>query len=267
MDGRLSARRSSISTAPWSTATTTTRGLGARLPRARAVAGAVADPPAHRDGRRPARGGAHRPRSSRTSTAMTSATAEAERYGELIDEVAAVRRRPRADRGPEARGWRVVLASSAKAEEAEHYVDLLDAREVVHGWTTSADVDRTKPEPDLVAAAMRKAGALTAVMVGDTVWDVEAARRADIKSIGMLTGGLRRGRALGRRARRPWSSRRATCWRAWTRPRWATLEPQPAGRAARKPPCAAESGRWHGRRTRQHAHHRAHGRHRRRPRR
>ena len=52
----------------------------------------------------------------------------------------------------------IVLASSAKDEEVDHYLDLLEAREVVHAWTTSADVEATKPEPDLVEAALEKAG-------------------------------------------------------------------------------------------------------------
>jgi HAD superfamily hydrolase (TIGR01549 family) len=86
-------------------------------------------------------------------------------------------------------GHHVVLASSAKANEVEHYLDLLDARELADGWTTSADVDATKPEPDLVVAAIEKAGGGEAVMVGDTVWDVEAAKRAGIETIGVLTGG------------------------------------------------------------------------------
>ena len=54
------------------------------------------------------------------------------------------------------RGHAVVLASSAKAEEVEHYLDLLDARELADGWTTSADVEATKPEPDLVHAALEQ---------------------------------------------------------------------------------------------------------------
>jgi HAD superfamily hydrolase (TIGR01509 family) len=86
-------------------------------------------------------------------------------------------------------GHHVVLASSAKANEVEHYLDLLDARELADAWTTSADVKATKPEPDLVVAAIEKAGGGDAVMVGDTVWDVEAARRAGIETIGVLTGG------------------------------------------------------------------------------
>ena len=88
------------------------------------------------------------------------------------------------------RADQVMLASSAKAEEVEHYVDLLDARELADGWTTSADVEATKPEPDLVKAAMEKAGTDDAVMVGDTTWDCEAAKRAGIETIAVLTGGF-----------------------------------------------------------------------------
>src|SRR5829696_7715999 len=51
----------------------------------------------------------------------------------------------------------VVLASSAKEDEVDHYLDLLDARELADDWTTSADVENTKPDPDLVRAALEKA--------------------------------------------------------------------------------------------------------------
>jgi HAD superfamily hydrolase (TIGR01549 family) len=88
------------------------------------------------------------------------------------------------------RGHRVVLASSAKQDEVDHYLDLLDARELADDWTTSADVEATKPEPDLVKAAIEKAGGGDAVMVGDTTWDVEAAKRAGVPTIAVLTGGF-----------------------------------------------------------------------------
>jgi HAD superfamily hydrolase (TIGR01509 family) len=90
------------------------------------------------------------------------------------------------------RGHTIVLASSAKADEVDYYLDLLDARELVHDWTTSADVDATKPQPDLVRAAMEKAGTDQAVMVGDTPWDIEAARRVDVDTIAVITGGFSR---------------------------------------------------------------------------
>jgi HAD superfamily hydrolase (TIGR01549 family) len=88
------------------------------------------------------------------------------------------------------RGHAVVLASSAKPDEVDHYLDLLDARELVDGWTDSGDVDATKPEPDLVRAAMEKAGGGDAVMVGDSTWDCVAAGRAGIETVAVLTGGF-----------------------------------------------------------------------------
>ena len=84
----------------------------------------------------------------------------------------------------------VMLASSAKAEEVEHYVDLLDARELADGWTTSADVEATKPAPDLVESGMEKAGADEAILIGDTPWDVKAAKKAGVPTAAVLTGGF-----------------------------------------------------------------------------
>jgi HAD superfamily hydrolase (TIGR01509 family) len=89
-------------------------------------------------------------------------------------------------------GLRVVLASSARAEEVERYVDLLDARDLIHSWTTEADVTATKPAPDAIEAALEAAGTRRAVMVGDAVWDHEAAARAGIPSVGLLCGGFAR---------------------------------------------------------------------------
>jgi HAD superfamily hydrolase (TIGR01549 family) len=88
------------------------------------------------------------------------------------------------------RGHTIVLASSAKEDEVEHYLDLLDARDLADHWTTSADVEATKPEPDLVIAAREKAGGGDAVMVGDTPWDCKAAGAADVETIAVLTGGF-----------------------------------------------------------------------------
>jgi HAD superfamily hydrolase (TIGR01549 family) len=87
-------------------------------------------------------------------------------------------------------GRAVVLASSAKPDEVEHYLDLLDVRDLATAWTDSGDVERTKPEPDLVKAAIDKAGGGPAVMVGDSTWDCEAADRAGIDTVALLTGGF-----------------------------------------------------------------------------
>ncbi|HEV3407435.1 MAG TPA: HAD family hydrolase [Gaiellaceae bacterium] len=90
------------------------------------------------------------------------------------------------------RGHTVVLASSAKENEVDHYLDVLDARELAQSWTTSADVEATKPAPDLVRAALAKAGGdgdTPGVMVGDSTWDCEAAARAGVETLALLTGG------------------------------------------------------------------------------
>jgi HAD superfamily hydrolase (TIGR01549 family) len=86
-------------------------------------------------------------------------------------------------------GHAVILASSAKEEEAERYIELLNAKQFVDDYTTSSDVEQTKPEPDIVQAAVDKAGGRAAVMIGDSTWDCEAATRAGLPSIGVLTGG------------------------------------------------------------------------------
>jgi phosphoglycolate phosphatase-like HAD superfamily hydrolase len=88
------------------------------------------------------------------------------------------------------RGHRLVLASSGKPDEVDHYLDLLDARELVEAWTTSGDVKQTKPDPDLVVTAVEKVGGGKAVMVGDSPFDCEAATRADVPSVAILTGGF-----------------------------------------------------------------------------
>ena len=116
--------------------------------------------------------------------------AETELYFELIEEVEPLHGARELIRDLKERGHAVLLASSAKAKEVEHYVDLLDARELADGWTTSADVDATKPEPDLVEVARREAGGGPAVLVGDSTWDCEAAKRAGVGTIAVLTGGF-----------------------------------------------------------------------------
>jgi HAD superfamily hydrolase (TIGR01509 family) len=116
--------------------------------------------------------------------------AEKALYAELLDDVEPLHGARDLIGDLKERGHTVVLASSAKADEVEHYVDLLDARELADGWTTSADVDATKPEPDLVEVAHRKAGADAAVMIGDSTWDCEAAKRAGIQTVAVLTGGF-----------------------------------------------------------------------------
>jgi HAD superfamily hydrolase (TIGR01549 family) len=87
------------------------------------------------------------------------------------------------------RGLVVVLASSSGKDDLEHFLDRLDARDVVDGWTTKDDVERSKPHPDVIHAALEKAGTDDAVMVGDSRWDVEAAANAGLPTVTVITGG------------------------------------------------------------------------------
>jgi HAD superfamily hydrolase (TIGR01549 family) len=115
---------------------------------------------------------------------------EKERYFELIDEVQPLEGSRELIEDLKRTDHRVVLASSAKPEEVDHYLDLLDARALADAWTTSGDVERTKPAPDLVNSALEKIGGGPAVMVGDSVYDCEAAGNAGVETIAVLTGGF-----------------------------------------------------------------------------
>jgi HAD superfamily hydrolase (TIGR01509 family) len=117
--------------------------------------------------------------------------AEGEIYRELIDEVRPMAGSRELIEDLREAGNIVVLASSAKEWEVEHYIELLDASEIVDAWTTSADVEQTKPEPDLIKAALEKAGQEgPATLIGDTTWDIEAAGRAGVETLAVLTGGF-----------------------------------------------------------------------------
>jgi HAD superfamily hydrolase (TIGR01549 family) len=87
----------------------------------------------------------------------------------------------------------VVLASSARAEEVEHYVTLMGSPKGIQAYVDGDDVDQTKPQPDLVLAAMDRVDATQdddVVMVGDSVWDCRAAEQAGVATYALLTGGF-----------------------------------------------------------------------------
>jgi HAD superfamily hydrolase (TIGR01549 family) len=88
------------------------------------------------------------------------------------------------------RGFRLVLASSGKSEHVEAFLDLIDGKSLADAWTTSDDVEASKPEPDIVAAAMAKVEGASAVMVGDSVYDAQAAAKLSIPTLGVRTGGF-----------------------------------------------------------------------------
>jgi HAD superfamily hydrolase (TIGR01509 family) len=97
------------------------------------------------------------------------------------------------------RGLRVVLASSADEREFAILRTALDAEDAIDEATSSADVEQSKPAADLVQVALERAGvsAAEAVFVGDTVWDVQACRKAGVRCIGLLSGGIGRDELLG----------------------------------------------------------------------
>jgi HAD superfamily hydrolase (TIGR01509 family) len=117
---------------------------------------------------------------------------EADVYDGLIDEVDAIAGARELLEDLRGEGTAVVLASSARAEEVDRYLDLLGARELVEAWTTAADVESTKPAADLICAALEKAGGDggAALMVGDSVWDVRAAEAAGVPTLAVLSGGF-----------------------------------------------------------------------------
>jgi HAD superfamily hydrolase (TIGR01549 family) len=115
-----------------------------------------------------------------------------ERFDELIDETEPLDGARDLIEELKRRGHQVVLASSAIERHVDAFLEKLDARELADGWTTKDEVEASKPDPDLVDAALAKAGTRDAVMVGDTPWDVEAAKQAGLETICVVTGGFSR---------------------------------------------------------------------------
>ncbi len=115
------------------------------------------------------------------------------RYAELSDRLRPFDGARELVRDLAARGARVVLSTSAAPEELARLRAVLDVDDLVQ-VTGADDVEEAKPEPDLVHAALALAGvpAGRAVFVGDSVWDVEAATRAGVACVGVLSGGTSR---------------------------------------------------------------------------
>jgi HAD superfamily hydrolase (TIGR01549 family) len=88
------------------------------------------------------------------------------------------------------RGFRLVLASSGKTEHVETFLDLIDGKSLADAWTTSDDVEKSKPEPDLVSAALAKVQGASGIMVGDSIYDAQAAGKVNIPTLAVRTGGF-----------------------------------------------------------------------------
>jgi HAD superfamily hydrolase (TIGR01509 family) len=117
--------------------------------------------------------------------------AHGRQFHRMIDEVALMADARRLVEELHNRGAAVVLASSSNEKDLEHFREMLDVDDFLAGATSSADVERTKPEPDLVRAALEKVPDTDrAVMIGDSTWDCIAAERAGVASVALLTGGF-----------------------------------------------------------------------------
>jgi HAD superfamily hydrolase (TIGR01549 family) len=112
-----------------------------------------------------------------------------EEYEPLRSEIRALAGARELIHAAERAGWRVVFASSAPADHLEQYLQLVGVESKKDDATTSDDVEESKPEPDIVGVALEEAGTHAAVLVGDSTHDVEAARRAGIPCVCVLTGG------------------------------------------------------------------------------
>jgi HAD superfamily hydrolase (TIGR01549 family) len=91
-------------------------------------------------------------------------------------------------------GAKAFLATSSEKENLETLLEAIDADDAIDGYVSAGDVEDAKPDPDVFVAAMEKAGAdpSSAIAVGDTVWDIEAAADAGLKCVCVLTGGIGR---------------------------------------------------------------------------
>jgi HAD superfamily hydrolase (TIGR01509 family) len=90
-----------------------------------------------------------------------------------------------------ARRLEIVVASSARKEEIDALLDVAHVRDLVHDVKSSSDAEDSKPDPDIVIAALKAARCApsNAVMLGDTPYDIEAARKARIDTIALRCGG------------------------------------------------------------------------------
>lgn len=112
-------------------------------------------------------------------------------YKEMTDRLRVIKGARELLRELSRRGHAVVLATSAPKDELEVLLDVLDVNESIDSVTSGEDVSAAKPDPSLIHIALDRASvpADRAVMIGDSVWDIEAAGRAGVTSIGVRAGG------------------------------------------------------------------------------
>jgi HAD superfamily hydrolase (TIGR01509 family) len=141
-------------------------------------------------------------------TDLSADDAKGKRLAERREEIFAERYLPRVRPFPGARellvrlrdeGLLVAVASSSKKEMLKRLLSLVGAEDLLDAKTSSDDADNSKPDPDIVQAALRRLGESPdgAVMVGDTPYDVEAATGAGLKTIAFRCGGWKDGDLRG----------------------------------------------------------------------
>ena len=88
-------------------------------------------------------------------------------------------------------GLRLVIATSANEDELRPMLEQVRLEDLLTTKTSSDDADNSKPDPDIIVAALAKGGLTpeTAILLGDTPYDIEAARRASVETVALLSGG------------------------------------------------------------------------------
>ncbi|MFT3781467.1 MAG: HAD family hydrolase [Nibricoccus sp.] len=89
-------------------------------------------------------------------------------------------------------GWKIALASSAKQDELKTYKSLCKIDDLLDTETSSADAEKSKPHPDIFLAAVERLKTVPSqcIVIGDSPYDAEAAKKAGIVSVGFLCGGF-----------------------------------------------------------------------------
>lgn len=90
-------------------------------------------------------------------------------------------------------GKKIALASSAKEDEVEKYKEIADISDLIQAETSADDAERSKPHPDIFEAALKKLGNIpvaNVMVIGDAIYDAEAALKINLRTIGVLSGGF-----------------------------------------------------------------------------
>jgi HAD superfamily hydrolase (TIGR01509 family) len=113
-------------------------------------------------------------------------------FDELLPEIEPCRGAAELLRALHSRGLVVVLATSSPEDLIAEYRRKIDADDAIDDVVSADDVEHAKPDPDVFAVALEKAGLAPerAVVIGDSVWDVEAAERGGLRSVGLECGGV-----------------------------------------------------------------------------